>query len=73
MDAYHPYLPKDRYPIVVLNIKMDAQLVDVNVHPSKWEIRLSKERQLEKLIYETLREALQKEFEFVSLESKKKR
>lgn len=73
LDAYHPYLPKDRYPIVVLNIKMDAQLVDVNVHPSKWEIRLSKERQLEKLIYETLREALQKEFEFVSLESKKEK
>ena len=37
---------------------MDAHLVDVNVHPSKWEIRLSKERQLEKLIYDTLREAL---------------
>lgn len=44
LDAYHPYLPKDRFPIIVLNIAMDAQLVDVNVHPSKWEIRLSKER-----------------------------
>ncbi len=71
LDAYHPYLPKDRYPIVVLNVEMDAHLVDVNVHPSKWEIRLSKERQLEKLIYETLREALKKEFDFVHLESRK--
>lgn len=59
-DAYAPYMPKDRYPIAVLNIQMDAQLVDVNVHPSKWEIRLSKEKQLEKLIYDTLTKALSK-------------
>ena len=53
-DAYAPYMPKDRYPIVVLDVKMDPHLVDVNVHPSKWEIRLSKEKQLEKLIYTCL-------------------
>lgn len=58
MDAYAPFLPKDRYPIAVINLHMDAQLVDVNVHPSKWEIRLSKEKQLEKLIYQTISEAL---------------
>lgn len=63
LDAYGPYMFKDRYPIVVLNIKMDAQLVDVNVHPSKWEIRLSKEKQLEKLIYETLDSALKNHLE----------
>lgn len=73
LDAYHPYLPKDRFPIIVLNIGMDAQLVDVNVHPSKWEIRLSKERQLEKLIYETLKEALKQKHEFVALESRKEK
>lgn len=73
LDAYHPYMPKERFPIVVINVEMDAQLVDVNVHPSKWEIRLSKERQLEKLIYETLREALKKEIEFVSIERKKEK
>lgn len=59
-DAYSPYLPSDRYPIVVLNIEMDAQLVDVNVHPSKWEIRLSKEKQCENLIYMALSDALKK-------------
>lgn len=58
LDAYHDYLPKDRSPIVVLNITMDAKLVDVNVHPSKWEIRLSKEKQLEALIYASLSDAL---------------
>lgn len=63
MDAYSHYLPKERYPIVVMNMEMDAQLVDVNVHPSKWEIRLSKEKQLEKLVYETISEALKNQLQ----------
>lgn len=58
MDAYSPYMPKDRYPITVIDLLMDAQLVDVNVHPSKWEVRLSKEKQLAKLIYQTISNAL---------------
>lgn len=62
-DAYAPYMPKDRYPIVVINLMMDAQLVDVNVHPSKWEIRLSKEKQLEKLLFMTIQKALQEKLE----------
>ena len=59
-DAYHAYMASERYPICVLNIEMDAQLLDVNVHPSKWEVRLSKEKQLENLIYSTIKEALKK-------------
>ena len=59
-DAYHAYMSSERYPIVVLNIEMDAQLLDVNVHPSKWEVRLSKEKQLENLIYSTIKDALKK-------------
>lgn len=54
VDSYANYIPSDRYPIVILDIKMDSQLVDVNVHPSKWEVRLSKEQQLEYLIKESL-------------------
>lgn len=54
IDSYANYIPSDRYPIVILDIKMDSQLVDVNVHPSKWEVRLSKEQQLEYLIKESL-------------------
>ena len=71
LDAYSPYMPKDRYPIVVIDLHMDAQLVDVNVHPSKWEIRLSKEKQLEKLLYETIRKALQEQLEVPSVHVKK--
>lgn len=44
--AYHTLLPIHRSPIVVLSIKMDPILVDVNVHPTKLEVRFSKEREL---------------------------
>lgn len=58
LEAYKNYIPQDRYPIAVLDIRMDSRLCDVNVHPSKWEIRLSKEQQLEYLIRETLTRTL---------------
>lgn len=58
IDSYANYIPSDRYPIVVLNITMDSQLVDVNVHPSKWEVRLSKEQQLEYLLREIIPNAI---------------
>lgn len=71
MDVYAPYMPKDRYPIAVINMEMDAQLVDVNVHPSKWEIRLSKEKQLEKLLYQTIKAALMQDMEVPNIQARK--
>ncbi len=58
LQAYKPYLADDRYPIVILNLSMDHQLVDVNVHPSKWEIRLSKEQQAELFVTEVISDVL---------------
>jgi DNA mismatch repair protein MutL len=49
-DGYHTLLPIGRYPVVLLNIEMDPILVDVNVHPSKMEVRISKEQELTELI-----------------------
>ncbi len=72
VEAYAPYMPKDRYPIVVLDIKMDPKLVDVNVHPSKWEVRLSKEKQLEALIKDSLSESLRNKLEVSRVERKEK-
>ncbi len=57
-DAYEGIIAKDRMPMCVLNIEMDPHLLDVNVHPSKWEVRLSKENQLEYLILDGVRNAL---------------
>jgi DNA mismatch repair protein MutL len=49
-DGYHTLLPIGRYPVVLLNVEMDPLLVDVNVHPSKMEVRISKEQELTELI-----------------------
>lgn len=57
-QAYHTYLPIGRWPIVVLYIEGDPQLTDVNVHPAKHEIRLSKEKELIALIEQTVRMAI---------------
>lgn len=53
--AYHTLLPIGRYPIVVIEIDMDPILVDVNVHPTKLEVRFSKDKELFTAIEETIR------------------
>ena len=56
--AYHTFLPLERQPIVVLNIEGDPYLTDVNVHPAKQQIRLSKEKELMELIHSTIRQTI---------------
>ncbi|MBM6637765.1 DNA mismatch repair endonuclease MutL [Staphylococcus xylosus] len=58
-EGYHTLLMIGRFPICYINIEMDPILVDVNVHPTKLEVRLSKEDQLFELIVEKIREAFQ--------------
>lgn len=58
-SAYRAYLADNRYPIAVINIEVDPYLVDVNVHPSKLEVRFSKEYELRDLIYNGVLDALQ--------------
>ena len=60
LDAYHTYLPINRYPIVVLNIDADPWLVDVNVHPTKMDVKFSKLEDLQELIYLVINKALKK-------------
>lgn len=49
-DAYHTYIPKDKFPIIVLNVDVDPILVDVNVHPTKMDVKFSKIDVLKDLI-----------------------
>ena len=48
--AYGTLLMKNRYPLCIIDIRMDPVLLDVNVHPTKQEVRLSKETELVTLI-----------------------
>ncbi|WP_078554547.1 DNA mismatch repair endonuclease MutL [Bacillus alkalicellulosilyticus] len=59
-EGYHTLLPIGRYPLVVLNIEMDPKLVDVNVHPAKLEVRLSKEEELFTLVKESIQKVFKK-------------
>jgi len=59
-DAYYTYKPDSKYPIVVLKVDTDPTLVDVNIHPTKQDIKMSKINVLYDLIYSTLKDALYK-------------
>ncbi|SER08569.1 DNA mismatch repair protein MutL [Gracilibacillus ureilyticus] len=60
-DGYHTLLPIGRQPIVILNIEMDPILIDVNVHPTKLEVRFSKEKELFSAIEQMIKKAFHKE------------
>ncbi len=57
-DAYYTYKPDSKYPITVLNIKTDVSLVDVNIHPTKQDVKISKMDSLYNLILETIKQSL---------------
>lgn len=58
IEGYHEFLFENRYPYTILYIETDSTLLDVNVHPTKQEIRISKEADLRKLIKEAISSAL---------------
>ncbi|WP_058307738.1 DNA mismatch repair endonuclease MutL [Gracilibacillus massiliensis] len=57
-NGFHTFLPIGRQPIVVLNISMDPYLIDVNVHPTKLEVRFSKEKELFQAVEQMVKDAL---------------
>ena len=59
VDCYHTYIHKDRYPIIVLNIDVDPILVDINIHPTKMDIKFSKMDTLKDLIIKLITERLE--------------
>lgn len=73
VSAYRNYIPSDRYPIAILNIESDFQLVDVNVHPSKNEVRLSKEESLSDLVEKEVLASLKKAYMVPEVKAKEKK
>jgi len=59
-DSYHTFKPDDRYPIVVLKIDVDTSLIDVNIHPTKQDVKFGKLEELKELISSTISEELKK-------------
>lgn len=57
-EAYRTLLPHGRKPVAVLNLAVPPELIDVNVHPSKLEVRLLEEKDIVRQVSHILREAL---------------
>lgn len=57
-DAYRTFMMQHKYPFTVLHIAMDGEFLDVNVHPTKMELRFSNQEELYRLIQKTVREGL---------------
>lgn len=60
-DAYYTYKPDIKFPIVVLKFETDPTLIDVNIHPTKQDIKLSKTEELYQMIVNTIKDKLYKE------------
>ncbi len=58
IQAYHTFLPVKRYPIAVLNIDIEPAEVDVNVHPTKTEVKFRDPRLVFKAVQKAVREAV---------------
>ena len=58
-EAYKPYLMNHQYPFTVLYLSMDEELMDVNVHPTKMEVRFANGEQLYQTLLGMLRDTLQ--------------
>lgn len=57
-EGYGTLLPKDRFPIAFLTLVIDTELVDVNVHPTKKLVRLSREKEIVRAMSEAVKTAL---------------
>ncbi len=61
MEGYGSKLMVGRFPLAVISIEIDPYLADVNVHPTKQEVRISKEKELMTLIREAISQALKEQ------------
>lgn len=57
-DAYHDYTMQHKYPFVAFHMTLDQQKIDVNVHPTKMELRFSSQQEVYQMVYEGVREGL---------------
>ncbi len=82
-DAYKPYMMQHKYPFVCLKFEVPGDEVDINVHPTKMEVRFQKQKEIYESVYEALLFAIggkelipevkfEKESELKKVESDKK-
>ncbi|MDD3113960.1 MAG: DNA mismatch repair endonuclease MutL [Candidatus Izemoplasmatales bacterium] len=67
-DAFTAFIPTGKYPICVLYITVDPQLIDVNVHPTKQEIKFSEVNSLSELVTKTIKSGISPLFRIPDIE-----
>ena len=60
-DAYKDFTMQHKYPFTVLYLTVQGELLDVNVHPAKMEVRFGNQQEIYNFIYEALKRSLHKE------------
>jgi DNA mismatch repair protein MutL len=60
-DAYKDFTMQHKYPFTVLHLSVDGETVDVNVHPTKMELRFSNQQQVYNCVCEAVGKALHQE------------
>jgi len=68
-EAYHGLLMVGRHPVAVINISLPAQDVDVNIHPTKSEVKFANERAVFSAVYRAVRQALAEQTPVPSVET----
>lgn len=58
LDEFKDYMPRNRYPFCIINIEIEPELIDVNIHPNKYEIKFSKNEEVIDLISKSIKEFL---------------
>jgi len=71
-QAYRSYIPHDKFPSCVLDISLNHSLVDVNIHPSKLEVKFSDEKAVFDVVYYAVRGALESALSRPALDALKK-
>ncbi len=59
-DAYHSLLFVNKHPVFVLNLTLDPTKIDVNVHPTKSEIKIEQKKEVMEVVFNAVRETLRK-------------
>lgn len=57
-DAYKPFMMNHRYPFTALMIQIDMEQVDINVHPTKMEVRFANQTEVYDQVYQAVKEGL---------------
>lgn len=60
-NAYQTIIPIGKFPYCIINVKMPATLVDVNVHPTKTEVRFADEGLIYRAVYHVVKEKMLKQ------------